>query len=228
MLLRNPRTAIGQTSFLQAETEKSPKPYLKLPLPVGPAGKLSELAQDFTFFTPAILYLYAGMNDAPLHDMSNEYGTPIPIFYHFRDCAPFYTGLRRPDGSRDWEHCVWAVRAADAANVLSFLDSLVFRLQNSSEAVMVGRTKLISTDADRSGASAPDSAFEVEAYGVRTSRGCLAIVPWGPDRLHEMRAFPGDSFCAFAGAALAKEENFLRAPDPHPGESGGQSHVAGN
>ncbi len=78
-------------------------------LPVGQATSLAELAGEFAFFTPAVLYLYGGLTDEPLGDFRQTYGGPADV-YHYRFPHRLFSGLDAPCGDREWNHALWAVR----------------------------------------------------------------------------------------------------------------------
>jgi hypothetical protein len=68
---------------------------------------LHPLQERFVFWTPAVQYLYGGLNDTILTDFQESINQEV-IFYHHRFQLPLFRGLETPRSS-DWNYVLWAV-----------------------------------------------------------------------------------------------------------------------
>ena len=104
---------------------------------VSQATKLADLADQYHFYTPALLYTYVRlMGREPFHDFSAEYGQDVvPISLKFD--KPMFAGLE-VDSNPAWNHYIYGMEHQHFANFLGWLGSLVF---NDSELGYVARTR---------------------------------------------------------------------------------------
>lgn len=98
-----------------------PKKELRL----GLAESLQVMTEEYTFFTPAILYLLGLTTDAPLIDFQFEKRCNVD-FYYRKFAHPIFRGLETPDGDSDWNHALWAVRKEVWQDFYDFYSSLAF------------------------------------------------------------------------------------------------------
>lgn len=149
-------------------------------LPVGQAKALAELAEDFAFFTPAVLYLHAGVTDEPLGDFRQQFGQPADV-YHFRFPHRLFAGLDAPCGDREWNHALWAVRRHVWPALLDFYLSIVMLDPVARTAAQVACTEVEVADslALTNGAWGRPLAVPVTAFGIDGSEAQLAVRPSG-------------------------------------------------
>jgi len=147
-------------------------------LPLGRAKSLTELAQDYAFFTPAILYLHGYMTDDPLVDFLHEYQQNVEFFFYRFD-RRIFAGLDTSDGDVDWNHAVWAVRREHWEAFKSFYLTVAVAVPDSNYVNKIGRQVLHVIDP-----LAVDKAtlvtgrlpvVEVDAFGVDGSLCRLAF-----------------------------------------------------
>ena len=84
-------------------------------------GKLSDLSRDYFIFTPGILYLYGGFNDALWHDVSSI--KPLDLRFHLSESEPLFAGLEAPNGDKLWNHGTFLVPLADKDRVILALSA---------------------------------------------------------------------------------------------------------
>lgn len=118
----------------------------KYPLPLGNAESLMVMREEFTFFTPAILYLYGRFVDAPLFDCMFELGRDIKLYYHKFDWALFDGLVARSNGNSDWNHALWAVRPDDWDELANFVCSLAWSLRDEKMVFNFGQQDLTIVD----------------------------------------------------------------------------------
>lgn len=147
-------------------------------LPVGTAKSLAELAGDFAFFTPAALYLYAGMTDEPLGDFRQQLGFPADV-YHFRFPHPLFRGLGAPCGDQDWNHVLWAVRTEVWPHLRDFYLSIILLDPVNRTASQVAYTDVEVADALAmlNGSPMASRPVPVAAFGIDGSEAQLAFKP---------------------------------------------------
>lgn len=117
----------------------------KFELNVGQARNLRGFAEEFAFFTPAILYLRGGFRDAPLADLS--YMTGVNVRFYYRKFArPIFRGLDSRDGDKDWNHALWAVRREHWRLVSDWLVSITLTYSEVGEVAGIGEQRLVVTD----------------------------------------------------------------------------------
>jgi hypothetical protein len=151
---------------------------LKRKLPVGPARALAELAAEYAFFSPAILYLYGAFTDGPFVDLMFELNRDVAL-YHHRFRRPLFRGLEaRSNGDPGWNYVLWAVRKDDWAFLRDYLVSLKFCHEEHRWVVRIGERPLLIVDplvADR-GQLLPGGGVEVTAFGIYTNKFCCGLV----------------------------------------------------
>lgn len=147
-------------------------------LPVGRAKSLAELAGEFAFFTPAVLYLHAGMTDEPLGDFRHQCGQPVDV-YHFRFPHQLFAGLTAPNGDREWNFALWAVPAPAWPAFRDFYLSIVMLDPVARTAAQVAYTDVEVADslALANGVWDRPPAVPVAAFGIDGSEAQLAVRP---------------------------------------------------
>lgn len=144
-------------------------------------GTLTSLLTDFSFFTPALLYMYGALQtDGPLIDFMAEYRQEVELFYH-KFNHRLFSGMVLPDGDNDWERVLWAVRNQHACFLYDFLSSLCFVDVVQKRVIRIGVRRIAIDDP-----LAIDSQLvlseriprvEVTAFGVDGSDRCVAVMP---------------------------------------------------
>ena len=86
-------------------SEVIPKPRIQFSS--GVKG-LHLLLDQFTFFTPAIAYLWGGWRDSILYDFLVTYNQEVH-FYHYRFKKPLFRGLHTLSGDTAWNSVLWAI-----------------------------------------------------------------------------------------------------------------------
>lgn len=117
----------------------------KYALATGRAKTLGEMTSDFTFFTPAPLYL-GGFIDAPLIDFMFEMGEEVR-FYFRKFGRPIFSGLEaRSNGNPDWNFVIWAIRRHVWQAFNNFVVSLTMKCADSRTVFGVGEQDLVVVD----------------------------------------------------------------------------------
>lgn len=161
------------------------------------AGKtgIADYVGDYAFFTPAILYLYAGFTDAPLADMAEVLGRPVPLYF-VRSPVPLFAGLEAPDGNPAWNFGLFAVHRDDWKDLSDWLLTLMLMDAQTGECNAVAEQRVSVLDRG--------VPVEVMAFASRGSKATWALVQEGPvPRLAKLRPSIGTS--AFANALLLGE-----------------------
>lgn len=195
----------------------------KRPLPIGHAESLRAMAADFTFFTPAALYLHGKFGDAPLIDYMAELGEDVPLYYHRFD-RPVFAGLETASGDADWNHVLWAVRREYWRSLLDFICSLTIAVCAERSTYRYGQQLFAIVDpiaADRSPiVHVRAERALVSTFGIYSNRYLAAFQPGpglGPPRLRFADPDPADRAAArayFAGKnPLDAREHHQRRAD---------------
>lgn len=178
-------------------------------LPVGGASALAELAEEFSFFTPAVPYLYGGMTDEPLGDFRQQYAQPVDV-YHFRFPHRLFRGLDAPCGDKDWNFALWAVRRHVWPALLDFYLSIMMLDPAARTAAQIACTEVEVVDslAMTAGRWGGRMAVPVTALGIDGSAGQLAVTPSAdllrrPPRL--VRLPPSEKMAAVAAAYAGRK-----------------------
>lgn len=146
-------------------------------LPVGRAASLTELAEEFVFFTPAVPYLYGGMTDAPLGDFRQQYGQPADV-YHYRFQHRLFRGLDAPCGDADWNYALWAVRRPVWPALLDFYLSIMMLDPAARTAAQIACTEVEVVDSlALTTCAVSPRLVRVTALGIDGSGGQLAVAP---------------------------------------------------
>ncbi len=147
-------------------------------LPVHLASSLAELAGEYAFFTPAVLYLHGQMTDEPLGDFRHTFGYPVD-FFHFRFPHPLFRGLTAPCGDPDWNHVLWAVERHAWPAFRDFYLSIVLLDPVARTASQVAYTELEVGDslALVNGKVGRRPTVPVTAFGIDGSAAQLAFKP---------------------------------------------------
>lgn len=193
----------------------------KYPLRTGSAESLAALQREYRFFTPAILYRLAVINDQPLADLMWELGRDVPVYFK-KFPWRLFRGLELPDGDADWNHVLWAVRAdTDWGPLADFYCSLAVRNHERDETYRVGLQEVEVVDPlalERHGlAGAAPATVVVSAFGVSATRFLAAFRAEGdplmdPPRLCE---WPPEATQQVFSAALLRGDNPHRAVEEY-------------
>lgn len=110
----------------------------KYELKTGQARNLQGFDSEFTFFTPAILYLHGGFRDAPFADLMYMTGRRLRLYYK-KFAKPVFEGLEAPsNGNPDWNHVLWAVHSEDWKLISDWLVSITLSYSELGEVAGVG------------------------------------------------------------------------------------------
>lgn len=67
------------------------------------AASLTELAKEYVFFSPGLLYTHGGLDRDPVQEFVNESPDDVQVAV-MRFDKPLFNGLRFADGRIDWNH----------------------------------------------------------------------------------------------------------------------------
>src|SRR5262245_28573115 len=95
---------------------------LKHELPLRSSTTLLDMTDEYSFFTPAILYILGILNDHPLIEFMYEYQREVPFFWRRFD-KPLFRGLE-VDDDPGWNHALWALQREHWDVFCSFYCSL--------------------------------------------------------------------------------------------------------
>lgn len=146
----------------------------KKELRAGAARGLSEMLDEYAFFTPAILYLHGGFRDAPLIDFMYEMRTDV-TFYYRKFSRPVFRGLEAQSNSDPaWNFALWALRREYFEAFSDFLVSLTLTYADEKTAAGVGEQVIEVPDplrAERAVLYDPTMAtVPVSVFGINGSR----------------------------------------------------------
>jgi len=145
----------------------------KYELRLGKAKSLCELAADFVFFTPAVLYLKGRFIDAPLADFVYMMA-PDCKFYFKKFGRPVFRGLTAPNGDVDWNFVLWAIPKHHWEAFSAWMVGITLTYADTKEVAGIGEQRFEVVDplaADR--ASVWHSGLPhlpVAAFGINGSR----------------------------------------------------------
>lgn len=182
---------------------------------------LAGYAEEFVFFTPAILYLHGGFMDAPFADLMAVTGIDLKLYYKKFE-RPLFRGLEAPsNGNPDWNHALWAVRREFWQPLSDWLVSLTLTYRLSEAVAGVGEQHLTILDplaADRMvlwPSTVP--TINIASFGLRGSMFTASLSP-PPAPLAGLPALsfgrPAKAMAVFA-AALYDGKNPVNAAAYH-------------
>lgn len=146
----------------------------KYELKCGAASKLQDLAGEYAFFTPAILYVHGGFRDGPLIDFMYDLNVEVRFYYkQFR--KPIFRGLEsRSNGDPAWNFALWAVRSEYFQALNDFLVSLTFTYAEDKTTAGIGEQLVTIPDplhVDRTFVYDPAMPqLPVTVFGINGSR----------------------------------------------------------
>lgn len=118
----------------------------KYALNVGSAKALSEMTDEYEFFTPAILYLYARFRDAPLADFVYMVHRDCKFYFHRFD-RPVFAGLEaKSNKDPAWNFALWAVKREHWPLFCDWMVSLTFTYGDTKSVCAVGEQRLTVLD----------------------------------------------------------------------------------
>jgi len=142
--------------------------------PLGNAESLAVLQADWAFFTPAVLYLHGRFSDAYLIDYMFDLQEDVPLFF-YKFQAPLFNGLHSSNGSKDWNHAVWAVPLEYWQSLLDFICSVSIANRDDQNLWRFGLQELTILDpvrVERASILTPDLPLvAVGAFGMYGSAG---------------------------------------------------------
>lgn len=143
---------------------------VKYELNLGQAESLSRLAEEYAFFSPALLYLYGRMSDGPLLDFMQSRRENIRLFYkRFR--VQIFDGLAvGTDGA--WNHALWAVRLDQWPSLCEALLTVTLAFTETQTLIRYGEQPLTIIDPIAADKSSPNSISQIKitAFGVLTGQ----------------------------------------------------------
>jgi hypothetical protein len=146
----------------------------------GRAERLSDFAEEYQFFTPALLYLHGRFSDEPFAQFIDEYAPCLQLM-HRQFQRPVFRGLTTPDGDEAWNHVLWAVEKPVWEELENFLLSVVMMDSPFNWVARVGAQDLTILDplaADRSAIIPNNLALiDIVALGVDGNKICVAMDP---------------------------------------------------
>ncbi len=113
-------TTAPEGALLGGEAVPAEKFRADAPALIAGAASLGELAKDFVFFTPGLLFTHADLDRDPVQEFMNEAeGDPVISLMSFD--RPVFDGFRFRDGRTDWNHKLIACERGRWPDLLKFL-----------------------------------------------------------------------------------------------------------
>lgn len=179
-------------SSYQIDTTKESR-VAKYPVDFGKATSLNVFSR-YQFFTPAPLYLYAGLSDRTWAQMMQEAHRDIVLMFH-RFKYSIFRGLNAPNGNDDWNKVLWAATKEDFETIETYLLSLTTVDQKNKRIIKVGAQDVLITDplaVDNLKVVDPKQhPVTVVSFGVNGNTQCIAFEPESkPPVLPRLKRFP--------------------------------------
>lgn len=168
---------------------------------LGRSVRLADLTKDFFFFTPAVLYLYGELTDAPMSDYAASVGGKVTV-YRKAFNRQIFSGLEAPNGSQLWNHTLWSVSNEYKQSLTNWLVALMLVCPVRKAGVAVGMSELTIVDP----LAGEPHEMTVAAFGVRGSVATIGLAPGNPPYLVRL---PGDAKVKSYVDALYAGENPL-------------------
>lgn len=188
----------------------------KYPLPIGKADSLKVLRRDYEFFTPAILYRFGLITDAPLIDFLEEYRKPVKFFFH-RFSSALWSGLELPNGDQDWNHALWALNREHWLPFLDFTLSMAVTMADRDMSFNIALQTLSILDPlsiERKGMALDFDLVDIYALGAKGSEFSIGFVRSNPSAYWEapaVRRLAASSRMKIFHAAKASGKNPVAA-----------------
>lgn len=143
-------------------------------LRLGSTGGLTDLLEEYTFFTPAILYTRGGFRDGPLIDFMFDLNTEVK-FYYKKFSKPIFRGLETlSSGDPGWNFALWAVKQEYFQALNDFLVSITLTYGEDKVVAGVGEQLITVPDplmVDRAFMFNPTiPLLPVTVFGINGSR----------------------------------------------------------
>lgn len=166
----------GGTHQLDVTNESRVEKY---PMDFGKAESLTVFSR-YQFFTPAPLYLYAGLSDRTWAQMMQEANRDITLMFH-RFKYSIFRGLDAPNGDKDWNRVLWAATKEDFEVIETYLLSLTSVDQTNKRVIKVGAQDVLITDplaVDQMKVVDPKQhPVSIVSFGVNANDRCVAFEP---------------------------------------------------
>lgn len=215
----------------------------KYELKTGAAG-LTDLTGEYTFFTPAILYVHGNFQDGPLIDFMYDLNVEVKFYYkQFR--KPLFRGLEaRTNGDPAWNFALWAVRSEYFQALNDFLVSVTLTYRDDHTVAGVGEQLVSIPDplrVDRTVLYDPAIPHvPVTVFGINGSRYRAALETsdrpfaapptlrfYAPDEA--MVTFAKALYCGVnpIDARSAHQRKRGERNEGHPGSAAGEDRLGG-
>ena len=156
--------------------ERVPKAKLEF----GQAKSVGRFTDRYQFFTPALLYLYGGLDDRPFVEFMEETGTDL-VLASYRFERPIFSGLAAPDGDPSWNHVLFAVEKEHWKKLENYLLSAMLVDRSRNWLCQVGATDLVIADplvVDRGELYQLDwPLLNIVALGVDSNKAAISVCP---------------------------------------------------
>jgi len=138
------------------------------PLPLGPQGRLTDLAKHYQFFTPGPAYLLADFDDHLLAQFSAEQAQDLELYEHVFH-QPLFLGMSQ------WNNRLWAVKHETWLPLANFFLSLGIRNPQTGRYSRLATQDLEILDPT----SLEPKTLGVVILGVQTTEYIAGLVPQG-------------------------------------------------
>lgn len=180
---------------------------------------LSDLAKDFVFFTPGLLFTHGELDRDPVQEFMNEAeGDPQIALLSFN--RPVWDGFQFKDGRRDWNHKLLGIERARWPALLQFLGGVGILDSNAKTFYRALPFSIMIVDpviADRASVlPAPVPMVEVVVFGLDGNKRKVLVNQTGAPGMQLPRVVtfsPDQRTVKFAKALLAGK-NPVESPDP--------------
>lgn len=199
---------------------------VKYELNLGQAESLARLAEDYSFFSPALLYLYGHFYDGLLLDYMYEQRENVKIFTKlFR--RPIFDGLAvGADGS--WNHALFAVRRDQWGSLCDCILMVTLAFSAQKTLIRYGEQKLQIVDpiaADKVSTDNTPPMVEITAFGVLSGQHQILFQSAPEGMLPRPVAIAPLPEIALEAAAYFAGKNPVNARTNYRNQKGGQRHA---
>lgn len=181
--------------------------------PASLPASLRSLQEQFVFYTPALLYLYGGFDNAILLDFMEQYKFKC-VFHYFHSQTRLFQVLDTP-GDSQWNHCLFAVEVVHWLPFREFMQSVVLANRSRGHVICVGSQELEIVDplaiAGKVVLPEPLPLATVVAFGVNGNKGAVAFGPG----THPLTDPPKVAFHEPQQEAVVYSEALLSGANPH-------------
>ena len=172
--------------------------------------KLSDVSNDFVFWTPALLYMYGRLTDAVLQEAMAAANEEIPLLYTTFG-VKLFSGLEDVGGDSGWNYTLFLCPKEQWGHLENYLCGAVMYNTYDEHVCKYAIQDVVLLD-PLVVLPSSEEVVAVNVFGVLSNFGVYSLRTDNAGSPPQLVKNPADAFCVSLANSLFKQEN-MRVPN---------------